>query len=311
MSSSDRNTPHNIQRDDAAALPDGEAARRLEVLQRAKERSRANQRPRPMENVPRFSDVREQAQTMRPSPLHNTAPPTLSPSTTAALEAVAAANPPKAAEAAAPEPAAEEAQVALDVEAIAELLRTDARTARIVHTLLNPADTETQHARRMRKAVEARCRPLDIGEFIMNGALTQHIEVIPASAEGGHRGLTISLRTVHDGVEAVIDRLLADEMTRIRSVREGEKTLSVEMTERELIRRQNEYALVIHIRAYNGKEWPSLVKASGDVDVDAITQRLSLVRQFSSPMFSLLILNLGWFLERVQETLDVGVLGNG
>lgn len=295
-----------IQREDASALPEGESARRRSVLDAAKARALAKGgRPQDMTGTPRFDRVEEDAKAMRPAPGHNMAPPTLSPQTSAALEAIAAANQRSPAE----EPVVEdEALPDLDMQAIGELLRVDMRTAKRIHDILHPEkDSDTSR----RRAVEKRIvNKLDIGEFLMNGTVTQRVPVIPVT-ETTRTGLEVTYQTVHDVVESYVDRALADEAAKIRKVREGETFVDSEMSQREYVRRQNEYALATHVKSYGSTSWPAVVKPDGNVDENAMQKRISLVKQIPSPLFTLLVNNLGWFLERVQEALDVAVLGNG
>lgn len=303
--------PKKIQREDSASPAGGRERRAL--LEQAKARTAAQSRPGDMQGTPRFDEVVEAGRGMRPAPGASTPPPTLSKGTSDALAAVVEANRNRPAPAAAEEtdtpkePAAE-----FTTDTLAETLRCDARTARRVFEVLYP-EKEPGSAVAMRRAIEKRLGALDIGEFLMNGVLSQRVTIIPPS-EMLKSGLEVTFQTVTDGVEAHIDRLLSDEVARIRHVRLAEgsdKVVDAEMNQREYVRRQNEYAFAVHIRNYAGAQWPSVTKANGEVDETAVQKRLSMVRQVPSPLFALVINNLGWFLERVQETLDVAVLGNG
>lgn len=305
-------TPTLIQREDAAS-PSGEAGRRS-ALERAKQRAAGKVVPGPMEDVSRFDEVRAAGRGMRPAPGAASPPTTLSRATEQSLQAVAAANRPSAQpqESAPPDQTLAQEVHELDVETLANLLRCDARTARRVHELLNP-DKESGNFERIRRTIEGRLGMLDIGEFLMNGVLSQRVTIIPPS-ETSKTGLEVVFQTVTDGVEAHIDRLMSDEAARIRHVRLAEgsdKVVDAEMNQREYVRRQNELSLAVHLRSYMGNAWPALTSANGEVDAAAVQKRLALVRQVPSALMTLVVYNLGWFLERVQETLDVAVLGNG
>lgn len=290
-----------LQREDASGVPEDERARRRSVLEAAKQRAKQRGgRPQDMTGTPRFDQVQEQARAMRPAPGHDTPPP-LSKQTTAALEAVAAANRQETGEAEAPEETEDEVSAIRDVDGIADVLGVDLRTARRILEVINPGKDAAAAAR---AAVEARCGKIDIGEFLMNGTVSQKVPIVVP-------GLEITYQTVPDLVEAHVDRLLAEEAAKIRKVRDGDNFVDSEMSQREYVRRQNEFALVAHIRSYNGTTWPTLVKPDGNIDENAVTKRLALVRQLVTPIFGLAINNLSWFLERVQDALDVAVLGNG
>lgn len=299
--------PTKIQRADASSP--ATSADRKSVLERAKDRTRTRDRPGDMTGTPRFDDLASDPR-MQAAPGAGTPPPSaLSKGTSQALEAVAAANKTRPAE-----PATEEEPTApedFDAESIAETLRCDLRTARRIVEVLYP-EREPGSTARLRKAVEARVGPLDIGEFLMNGVASQRVPIIPASDT--QKGLEVVFATTVDGVEVVIDRMISDEGARIRHIRLSEgsdKVVDAQMSEREFVRRQNELAVAVHVRSYMGNAWPALVNAQGLVDEAAVQKRLALVRQISAPLFVMIVNNLGWFLERVQETLDVAVLGNG
>lgn len=310
MANDPQRPPKALQREDAGSP--SAAMDRKSVLARAKERSRARvgggERPGDMEGTPRFDQLQSDPR-MQAAPGATSPPSALSKGTAVALEAVAQANRDRPAPPEAPE--APEEPGTLEPEDLVEVLQCDARTARRVWEVLYP-ENDPSGLGKQRKAIEKRVGPLDIGEFLMNGVVSQRVPIIPSA--GDQKGLEVVFTTVTDGVEAHIDRLVADEAARIRHVRlEGgsDKVIDANMTEREFVRRQNEYAVVAHVRSYMGQAWPPITNAQGLVDEAAVRTRLEKVRQLPSPVFVLIINNLGWFLDRVQETLDVAVLGNG
>lgn len=152
-----------------------------------------------------------------------------------------------------------------------------------------PAEAALSDDEKLRKAVEGRITDrLDIGQYLMNGEVTQVVPVIPGKLE-------ITFRSVTDLEEAFVDSALSKNR---------------EMTTREFVRSSNEYALAFHIVAVNGTRWPQTV-VDGKVNETAIEKRITHVRKLSSPIFLLLTQNLGWFLERVSKGLTLEVLGNG
>jgi hypothetical protein len=291
---------------------DGEQdQRRRGILERAKARASAGgDRPKALENVPRFDEVHAAGKTMKPAPGHSTPPPGLSKGTAAALDAVEEANrsrpvePSQEAEAVAPAgPAAP-----LDRDDIAELFGVTPAVAREIFSLAYPAEDDNIS---LRRRVEKRLPALDIGEFLMNGSATQAVPIIPVT-DTVRKGLTITYQSVTEAVEASVDYHLSTEAAKIRKERgEGDKFIDVEMSQREYVRRQNEYALAVHIAAYGDQKWPALLSANGTVDEPALALRLTKVRQIPSALFGMAIQNLSWFLDRVQRTLEVAVLGNG
>jgi hypothetical protein len=304
-----RPTPTPLQREDAAAGASDDAQHHRRILEAAKARAKARgDRPGEMTGTPRFDQVHEASKNMRPAPGHDVPPPTLSPETSRALEEVARANRPVPQEPQVEEAAPERAEaMELDVEGLADLFGIDLRLATRVHEELHPVESQDALIRRR---IEQRLQPIDIGEFLMNGVFSQKVVIVPMS-ETVKTGLAITYQTVSDAVESVVDRLLSEEAARIRKVRDGEKFIDVEMSQREYVRRQNEYALAVHITSYNGDHWRTLIQPDGTVNEDALQARLAKVRLIPSPVLTYALQNLGWFLERVQSALEVSVLGNG
>ncbi len=303
--------PSLIQQEDARSPAAGGGRR--EILERAKARSRANgtkgERPGALEGVPRFDQIRSDPR-MVAAPGAGSAPPsTISRGTADALAAVAAANQSPPSDVG--EPVQVDSPELLGLGDIVEILGCDQRAAKKISEILYQDRDPSGYAAH-RKAVERRVGPLDLGEFLMNGVASQAVQIIPASDT--HKGLQIVYSTVVDGVEAHVDALMGDEAARIRHVRlheGGDKVIDANMTEREFVRRQNELAVAVHVRSYMGQAWPAITDAQGNVNADAVRTRVAKVRQIPSPLFVMVVNNLGWFLERVQETLDVAVLGNG
>ena len=297
--------PPPLQREDTASAAAGDARRK--ILERAKSNAeRGGQRPGPMEGVPRFDMVDTESKTMKPAPGHATPPPGLSRNTIEALNAVASANQ-GSAELPSDEAAVEVPPPAepLTREMIATLLDISPERASEVLNIVRPGNDIST-----RRRIEARLTPIDIGEFLMNSHATQSVPLIPAT-ESLRKGLTITYQSVTEAVEAAVDCRLSTEAARIRKERDGTGFIDVEMSQREYVRRQNEFSLAVHIHAYGDQRWPVLLTATGAVDEGALDLRMATVRQIPAAIFVMAIQNLAWFLDRVQRTLEVAVLGNG
>lgn len=148
---------------------------------------------------------------------------------------------------------------------------------------------ELSEEEKIKLAVEARVSSLDIGQYIMSGVATQTVPVIPDK-------LVVVFRTITDAEEVYVDKVLS---------------LEKDITSRQFIRRNNEYALATHIHSVNGHKWPQHIKGDEEVDLEVMEVRLRHVRKLSSPIFNLLTDNLNWFLQRVHKELTFEVLGNG
>jgi hypothetical protein len=142
---------------------------------------------------------------------------------------------------------------------------------------------------KLRKSVEARIvGTIDIGQYLINGEVTQLVPIIPGKLE-------VTFRSVTDLEEAYVDAQLSK---------------NKELTTRTFVRMSNEWALAFHINSVGSNRWPPTV-VDGKINEAALEKRLGHVRKLSSPIFQLLAQNLVWFLERVSKSITMEVLGNG
>jgi hypothetical protein len=295
-----------IQRGDTT---DGKERYR-KAIEKAKAKGSGRQRPGDLENTPRFDDIQADAQRARINPNPEPPPSELSPETAKSLEAVAAASAAAArhreAQGVSEEGEGPEELSLEDIEALFGVGRLEALT---IETIAYP-ERNTDRSATMRRAVENRCNPVDIGQYLMNGIITQMVPIIPAG--DSHKGLTVVYRTVSDAIEVFVDKALSEEASKIRTLRgDDNKSVDVEMSKREYQRRSSEWALAAYIHSYQGQKWPNPLKETGDVNEDAMHQRLANVRQIPSQLFAVVSTNLGWFLERVDKEINVAALGNG
>jgi hypothetical protein len=259
------------------APPSDDAKRRYkDIIARAKNKDR--ERPGEMKGTPRFDEV-DSGWDTQARPSH------LSEKTTSQLQAVAEAT-------AAATAAQEEGSFDSEEEDPYALDGTSIRDRPIAAANIAEAEPEEDLTddEKLRRAVESRLKDaIDIGQYLMNGETTQSIPIIP-------KKLVVKFRTVTDLEESFVDDQLA---------KEGD------MTARAFLRRANEWALAFHIAEVNGHKWPITQDGDGTVNEKSIQRRLVHVRKLSSPVFTLIIKNLAWYLERVQDSLNMEALGNG
>ena len=277
---------------------EGAEQRMKTALARAKEKGKKRELPGDLEGTPRFDELPD-TPALTPVPGADQPPGELSKESMEGLEAVneamrrqlerdVAAEP--------PEPPEE-----LTALVVADRLGIPVQQAEEVMRVLRPDLTLEARAR---KAVEERLEEPDIGQYLMSGILTQRVPIVPDRLE-------VVFQTIGDAVEVWIDTELGREASQIRKARE-EGHYDSEMSQREYVRRQNEWAVAVHMHTYQGNRWPRMVNdKTGEVDDKVMEVRLKYVRQLSSPIFALLSQNLGWFLERVTDSLNMAVLGNG
>lgn len=321
MSRRDRDPVH-IQREDQAALSEEEQSnyrsRARAAIEAAKKRGAARKRPGDLADTPRFSELSDRD--IQPLPHSAGAPPApeeLSEDTVRALRATAEAT--QASQPENPQTDIEETGLGslsefqneegeFDLEGLQQLFGVSRLTAVQIEKLLYPERSDDPQAR-LRQAIEARCSPIDIGQYIMNGFVTQRVPIIEPT--DSHQGITVEFRTIPDSLEVFVDRALSEEASKTRTLRDNGQSFDVEMSNREYSRRGSEWALAAYVHAYQGRKWPSHLHEDGRVNEGAMHSRLGLVRQLPSHVFGLLATNLGWFLERSIKEINTAVLGNG
>lgn len=300
-----------IQRGEGA--DDASKKRMKAAIKRAKGKGAKRNRPRDMEGTPRFDQIHEQGKSggagAAPS---SPAPEALSQDTQAALTAAAEATARAAASYNLEEDGEPEEEEELTLDIIQDMFGLDRTKAMMIESIAYP-ERGTDPQQRMRHAIERRCEELDIGQYFMNGFLSQKVIIVPP--KDNHKGLSLAFRTVKNSLEVFVDRELAEEAAKIRKVRQdsskGSQDVDVEMSKREYQRRSSEWALAIYIESYQDNQWPAPLKDNGDVNEDAMMQRLIKVRKLPSQTFGILSTNLLWFLQRTQDAIGTAALGNG
>jgi len=249
------------------APDEGRESKYKEIIAKAKAGSQ--ERPGPMSGTPRFDEVNSSWE----KPEY---PNQISETTAEGLEAIAVAE--QEAEYAAKE-AAKQQESGLpytpsgDIGKLAD----------------DEEKEELSEDEKIKNAISSRVSEIDIGQYLMNGELTQRVPIIPGKLE-------ITFRTVTDLEECFVDDKLSTEG---------------ELTARAFLRRANEWALAFHISEVNGHKWPTTIDGDGTISEKSINRRLAHVKKLSSPIFHLLSQNLAWFLERVSNSLNMETLGNG
>lgn len=247
------------------------------AIDRAKMRTRSVAPP--LENTPAFDSLPKGGQ-QGPVPGAPAPKKRLSPETAAGLDALGRAQqqhvpppPPAAAPPPVVEREEEEAEQEEEQEEVSE---------------------EVARYSKMRKAVEARCPPIDLYQYLSTGSAVQDIPIIKDQ-------FTVRMRTASEYEEGWVDKQLAQVSSK------------APMSQRQVQRLLNELGLAVALVSINGTAtgFPVAVKPDGTVDEEAMAVRVSSVRKLSSPIFTMLVLNLGWFVERVNETLSLECLKNG
>lgn len=233
-----------------------------DALNKAKQAQR--EKPKDMENVPRF----DQTGTWREAPQQQ-GNDFLSPETKRGLEAMARA--------------------AKDQEKQQAQQPTNTNSA-VQQKPQNEETVELTQEEKLKKAIESRLAPIDIGQYLMSGEVKQEIIIVPGKLE-------VVFKSVTDLEESYVDTVISKEPG----------TLS----NRQFLRKMNELALCIHLHSVNGNKWPTVLDGDGTINEQAVESRLRHIHKLSSPVFNMLTQNLSWFIERINDSLTASALGNG
>jgi len=234
-------------------------------------KGKSKNKPGPLEGTPRFDQM--PSTDTRPEFTPGQNPERISETTEAGLQAMQRATSAKA------EKEAKESSSDADFKFVKNEL-TDG----------NKEEKKESEEDKMRRVIESRLSDVDIGLYLMSGGeLLQEVPIIPGK-------LVVEFRTATDYEEFYVDNQLSKER---------------DMTNRQFFRRANEWALATHINSLNGTRWPKVLDPSGGINEEALEHRLGLVRQLPSQLFSMLMQNLAWFLDRVSTSLTMEALGNG
>lgn len=267
-----------------------------DVVARAKNRG-PQDKTRPT-GTPRFDDAVEARRAHRESMLRNPHPGEagLSEETLKGLEVaqVVATEP----EGAPSPPASLQDLKDLTREQIRELFDVGELDAATIEQIAYP-DRVADKGNALRSAVEARLKPLDIGQYLMNGFMTQEVMVIPATES--HLGLRVTFKTISEEVEYVCDRMIAKAV----------KDAGGKISDREYNRLEMHVSLAVYIDKFQDSKWPPILDASGRVSDDALDTRLANVRKLPTFTAGQIANNLRWFIDRSLRTISSEILGNG
>ena len=150
-------------------------------------------------------------------------------------------------------------------------------------------EEELTQEEKLKRVIEGRLEEIDIGQYLMSGEIRQEVPIIPGK-------LVVVFKTVTDLEESYVDTVMS-----------GDSNL----TSRQFLRKMNELALSIHIYSVNGNKWPTNINGDGNVNKESIDARLKQIRKLSSPIFNMISQNLSWFIDRVNNSLNASILGNG
>jgi hypothetical protein len=150
------------------------------IIDQAKARAASQERPGPMQGVPRFDQLPDRNSPMPLEPVANTEKSLLSDKTVEGLKALNA-----------------------QVQRTQKTLEAEEETVEIKKTEeLTPEPLELSDDEKLRQAIEKRLTPIDIGQYLLSGGeVTQNIPIIPGKLE-------VRFRTITEYEEGWVDTYL-------------------------------------------------------------------------------------------------------
>jgi hypothetical protein len=143
-----------------------------------------------------------------------------------------------------------------------------------------------------REIIEARLKPLDIVDLIIQNRVSQVVPIIPNKFEP-------ELQSYSGEEDLAIKRLIMEE------------TKSLEPSDRYILDKYSAMGLTVALRSINKKQLPDYVDQNGDFDDKLFWVKFNIVVKFPFHMLASLAVNWFWFDMRVRRLFVAEQLGNG
>lgn len=143
-----------------------------------------------------------------------------------------------------------------------------------------------------RKIIEARCKPMDVTDILVQGFITQRVPVIPDKFE-------IEFQSMRGDEDLAIKRLIMVE------------NKGLEVTERYLLDKFSIMGVTIGLRSINSTVLPSHLDDNGKFNEDRFWEKFEKVVRLPFHMLASLGVNYYWFDVRVRKLFVADTLGNG
>lgn len=143
------------------------------------------------------------------------------------------------------------------------------------------------------KIIEARLKPLEIDELIVNNRVTQRVPIIPGRFEPTFQSIT-------GEEDLAIKRLIMEE------------SQSVEVTDRYMLDKYSFMTITVGLVAINGKPFGGdVTDSTGKFDEENFKKKFNRVIKLPLHMLASIGLNLMWFEMRVRKLFVAEKVGNG
>ena len=143
-----------------------------------------------------------------------------------------------------------------------------------------------------KRIIEARLKPLDLGDLIVTGRVSQVVPIQPGMFEPEFQSYAAE-EDLH------IKRLV------------GEEAVALRPSDRYLLDKYQLMGLTIALVSINKRQFPDYRDAQGDFDKDKFWAKFQIVARLNYHMMASLMVNWFWFDMRVRRLFKADELGNG
>lgn len=148
-------------------------------------------------------------------------------------------------------------------------------------------DNDKLNNKARRKRIEARCKPMSLEDYIMNGGVKQVVPIIPGKIVPTFRSASV------------------DEDLEVKRMMFG-----VQGTDIYIANRFSLMQLTLSLFAFNGEPLPDHLNRDGQFDEDLFNKKFEKVRKYPTQLAEDLVNNYMWFDDRVKDLFGED-LGNG
>lgn len=151
---------------------------------------------------------------------------------------------------------------------------------------------ELLNSEEQRKIIEDRLEPLDLGEVVMTGLVSQTVPIVPGKYE-------IEVRSFDGQMDLALKRLVMSE------------SRSTEVTEQYLLDKYTFMSTALGLVRVNNKRFPDVVDDKGNFSDELFYQKFNMVMKLPVHMLSSIGVNVMWFEMRVRRLFRAQEVGNG
>jgi hypothetical protein len=138
-----------------------------------------------------------------------------------------------------------------------------------------------------RKRIEARCDPMSLDDYIVNGGVKQRVPIAPGRIEP-------TFRTAGTDEDLEIKRMM----------------FGMQGTDVYIANKYSLMQLTLSLFAFNNEPLPDHLDKNGDFDEDKFNTKFNKIKKYPTQLAEDLYNNYTWFDERVKKLFDED-LGNG